>query len=953
MGSYYPSHSGLQSLPSHPEVLFSQPAVHDVGGHLPEDGPSVEDDTAAATRFCSVRGCSTALPYDYPHKMCELCRSRHRTYASTKRAKRKQEKAMLGAQAGMVWMPDGDDVSTQPAASASPMQGAGPENAHAGPSAPIQYTFAPSDWDTSALDPRLFQPQSSSSELAGALSMPVPLTSNRFGRTGDPQPSQSLVGQPVVPLSTTEDATGLALPSNSTQVTGHEHMSSTPSSTGSQHSHSILHPKGVISAQRIEEAAAQMEGSLPPRYCSIKGCKTVIPGDSFFKMCEPCRDRYRNYGTTKRKKWKKEKEEAIAEMEKMREEENKRRVESGLSIDAQIDWPNEPGPPHPNLPPGNAPRMCTVSHCREILPGGYLYLRCERHRIQNRHHSKLKRVRDKESKAMAEEEWAASVGAQIGSTRHSSEEHDGPLFDEDDDEHASLFRDDSSPTHPLTMFELQGIPPPARGTRRTNHVCSIKPCFNLLSPSTPWKMCDTCRARDREARRIKALRDSGIMVDPLPPRVTREKKEKKKKSKSKETTSPVDTPVEGAPLVFMDPLLPEGLDQPPITDYPDAPGGSLSFVLADEEGNITEPPAAIIEAEPPAPAESAPAKQKRSKRKAKATEISTPTPVAQAPQPPPPMMALPPIDPLVVPPPPSIPPPTIPLPTAPLPGPDRPPQQFTFPYYVPPYVMSPYSAPPGVQYPYGMPGMPPPGYPRDMYPPPPMYAPPYAPYAPYPPPFPYSYTYSRPPDAPAPPPSTVPVAPPPQQAVSAPQPPMNAMMSTFSARVTSSGPSREPSQAQSASTYAQHAAQRKRKQPAEQDEANAEKRAQVAPPAGDEGAIAPDPVPAAPNPNPTPDPGRVGQAQMQPVEQGLGSEVQVVAQSEQRVQCSNKSCHRTLSASSTSTLCDRCRERMKKKAMKVKQRYKLEPRKLAASTGHDHDPHSTSDDERGSVERQV
>ena len=56
---------------------------------------------------------------------------------------------------------------------------------------------------------------------------------------------------------------------------------------------------------------------------------------------------------------------------------------------------------------------------------------------------------------MAEEEWAASVGAQIGSTRHSSEEHDGPLFDEDDDEHASLFRDDSSPTHPLTMFELQ------------------------------------------------------------------------------------------------------------------------------------------------------------------------------------------------------------------------------------------------------------------------------------------------------------------------------------------------------------------------------------------------------------------------------------------------------------------------------------------------------------------
>lgn len=55
------------------------------------------------------------------------------------------------------------------------------------------------------------------------------------------------------------------------------------------------------------------------------------------------------------------------------------------------------------------PRMCTVSHCREILAVGYQYLRCERHRIQNRHHSKLKRFRDKSSKAQALEEWYATV----------------------------------------------------------------------------------------------------------------------------------------------------------------------------------------------------------------------------------------------------------------------------------------------------------------------------------------------------------------------------------------------------------------------------------------------------------------------------------------------------------------------------------------------------------------
>jgi len=44
-------------------------------------------------------------------------------------------------------------------------------------------------------------------------------------------------------------------------------------------------------------------------------------------------------------------------------------------------------------------RMCTVSHCHTMLQGHYPYRRCERHRLQNRHHSKLKRVRDKEVKS--------------------------------------------------------------------------------------------------------------------------------------------------------------------------------------------------------------------------------------------------------------------------------------------------------------------------------------------------------------------------------------------------------------------------------------------------------------------------------------------------------------------------------------------------------------------------
>ena len=53
--------------------------------------------------------------------MCETCRGRHRKYATTKRAKRKQEKAALGAQRignddGRVvtWMPQDHHVSLGP-----------------------------------------------------------------------------------------------------------------------------------------------------------------------------------------------------------------------------------------------------------------------------------------------------------------------------------------------------------------------------------------------------------------------------------------------------------------------------------------------------------------------------------------------------------------------------------------------------------------------------------------------------------------------------------------------------------------------------------------------------------------------------------------------------------------------------------------------------------------------
>ncbi|KAJ3917228.1 hypothetical protein F5877DRAFT_45040 [Lentinula edodes] len=41
------------------------------------------------------------------------------------------------------------------------------------------------------------------------------------------------------------------------------------------------------------------------------------------------------------------------------------------------------------------PHMCTVSHCRTVLPGTYLYKRCEKHRVQNRMHGRLRVEREK------------------------------------------------------------------------------------------------------------------------------------------------------------------------------------------------------------------------------------------------------------------------------------------------------------------------------------------------------------------------------------------------------------------------------------------------------------------------------------------------------------------------------------------------------------------------------
>ena len=222
----------------------------------------------------------------------------------------------------------------------------------------------------SQIDPRLFNP--TSSELAGALTLP--------------------------PLDSPNDE--------------QDEYISTP-----------------VQADNVATSSTTVRSSGQSRYCSVKGCRTVIGGDYLYKMCVPCRNRYRGYGMTKRSKSKRGREIAAQELRRRRAEEDTRRAQQGLPVSDFIwymhrliriffqligelqatdrrAWERKvlETIPRPQVvqyaPISILPvRMCTVSHCHTILQGHYPYRRCERHRLQNRHHSKLKRVRDKEVKS--------------------------------------------------------------------------------------------------------------------------------------------------------------------------------------------------------------------------------------------------------------------------------------------------------------------------------------------------------------------------------------------------------------------------------------------------------------------------------------------------------------------------------------------------------------------------
>ncbi|OCH87358.1 hypothetical protein OBBRIDRAFT_796287 [Obba rivulosa] len=894
------------------------------------------------SRRCSVRGCQAVLPPGYGLKMCESCRGRHRVYATTKRQKRKMEKAALGAQVaaqGLAWMPQ-DDEQEQPRHGqcilevASRQKTRAVEALHPAPvaapthppvppshSPPIHasspYSYTPSTWDQSALDPRLFShpmptistthtappPHTAHSELANALTLPLP-----------PPPSNSVSVSPGAPSS-----------------------QRTPSPVP------MLVP---VPTEPITEGGRE-EDALPPRYCSIKGCKALVSGSSFFKMCQPCRDRYRSYGTTKRAKWRREKDKAVAAMKKSGEDS----AGEGSDQGADQSTPGADGDPmNPQLPP----RMCTVSHCRAVLLGTYPYLRCERHRVQNRHHSRLKRVRDKESKAQAWDEWNAAVSTSAsGIVQEPSfdERQSYSMGPEEQDEHEQTHGIIDSTASPAGAPQA-GVPPAARGTRRTNHVCSIRACSNLLSPSTPWKMCDECRARDRATRKDKASRRASKGEDAeKEPSGEGEDEGETEVQISQDGQDMGQTMQDAAPTQDIPQTAPSqapAIEPGPATgELPSDLQTNLIFmdpILSESPQHISSPRPTTTVQDAPETAGASNGKKRASRRKDKTKastenekqtridpEFSTSTASTSTSRPP--ATA------------PSSGPPTT---DTPQPYGAHMPPPYPMPYYMHHPYMPPYPGGNPSQYTYAPPYPPRPYVPGAYQAPPfPPYAQPYA-YPPQPFTAPYSAQQYAAPAAPAPPP------PPPPQPVytasfvartdygdapfSPPESAPTTYYATFSARTGEdcTAPPRAPRR-RAVVNFNRHSGPNKRLR--EDIDAGA--------------SVSPPPMASlmAPSAASSDDALQHGTSLAGPEGMDSVNASQLDDSSGGNASsstCTNPSCHRTVTPQTVGSLCARCKERLRKKQAKAKQRFRLEPRALLGrGAGHhalEGTPRSDSED---------
>ncbi|KAL1713563.1 hypothetical protein EV715DRAFT_211435 [Schizophyllum commune] len=505
-------------------------------------------------RQCSVKGCTNMLPPDQVKKMCEACREKHRGYATTKRARRKQEKALLNGLVGA--LEGGRDPATwdqTPGASTSQVEASRETQEVQAAQLSQPSTSQMSPWGNS-IDPALYAQGSTAYSLGPSNYRPPPQSELARALTYDvPPPGPSYHQSPRFSATVQGVASSITAQATTSPIVVHATDAEVHREAAESAQLQILPSQATSTAPTVPLNTASSSAAVIPRFCSVKGCKNILPGehslpstpariartcptrhshfphsslavlplvtrrsrtrhwpfshsslavlplvrpathpltphagDYDFKMCVPCRDKYKKYGETKRAKWKSEREQLERELAALRAAEDARRRAAGMPalsenadelyawekaiVDSRIplserrrssaalasrtagavstetgddtaqvadngaqasvrdaqangsgsnatyDLTTSAADPQPIdvattpgatvLNPSSFPcqaaspavRMCTVSHCHQVLPRAYQYKRCEQHRVQNRHHSTLKRVRERAAK---------------------------------------------------------------------------------------------------------------------------------------------------------------------------------------------------------------------------------------------------------------------------------------------------------------------------------------------------------------------------------------------------------------------------------------------------------------------------------------------------------------------------------------------------------------------------
>src|ERR1700761_7714151 len=135
------------------------------------------------------------------------------------------------------------------------------------------------------------------------------------------------------------------------------------------------------------------------------------------------------------------------------------------------------------------------------------------------------------------------------------------------------------------MPDESSIPPPARGARRSNTVCSVKWCHNVLDYRSPWKMCEAHREKDRMNRKRKSDRDKVIAgdvgdeaADQIVEHANMATDVVESITEPSSLVLETPTPASAQPIIFMEPLLPPAetpptimLQQSEMSEYPSVP----------------------------------------------------------------------------------------------------------------------------------------------------------------------------------------------------------------------------------------------------------------------------------------------------------------------------------------------------------------------------------------------